>query len=96
VAVPEFKEWAAHDDVLELARQSGALADINAALLAAYSATATAKTRLKPSKIVEDELKLRRWVKTRVRVPEGFKSGESFDGLKTFPLDGGKAVDRSC
>lgn len=58
---------------------------MEAVLRTAYDLTATSpKGRLRPSSVVEGELRKAGWKKTRPWIPEGFSARDSFDGWKEF------------
>jgi len=83
----KFLSWSPHVDALQQAKSTGALAQVEHALRRAYDATAMAeKGRLRPSAVVENELKALGWSKTYVWAPEGLPrtTGDSFDGWKVF------------
>ena len=62
-----FCTWATSNEALRRARDSGALSEIEDALLRAYAATETApKGRLRPSMTVERELRRVGWKKATV------------------------------
>jgi hypothetical protein len=81
---PSFLTWPTHQDALVQAIESGALAEVETALRSAYDLTAKDKARYKPSRVVERELDKAGWRKTPVWTPDGFSTGDSFDGWKEF------------
>ena len=84
---PSLLRWATHEDALARAVESGALAEIEAALHTAYDLTATSERgRLHPSKVLEGALKGEGWRKVYVWAADGLQrfTGESFDGWKCF------------
>jgi hypothetical protein len=81
--------WSAHEDVLAHATTCGVLGDIEAALLSAYDLTPPPKVRLRPSSIVEGELRKTGWSKRKVWAPDGFQTRDSFDGWKEYSDDAG-------
>jgi hypothetical protein len=84
--MPSLLTWATSDDVLLQAQQLGALAEVEAALRTTYDLTATSPSgRLRPSSLVEEELRKAGWKKTRPWLPEAFSARDSFDGWKQFP-----------
>jgi hypothetical protein len=89
-----FRVWATSEDVLARATESGALAEVEAALRAAYERTATSLGKpMRPASIVERELKGAGWVNARAWAPNefGLDTRDSFDGWKTFVDPEGQA-----
>jgi hypothetical protein len=83
--VPAFLTWATSEATLSDAMQLGALGEIESVLRVAYDLTESSpEGRLRPSRVVEHELKRAGWKKTRPWLPEGFSARDSFDGWKEF------------
>jgi hypothetical protein len=83
--LPPLLVWGTHEDASLCVQECGALREIESALHEAYRSTAESPIgRLKRSRAVETELFKAGWKKTRVWAPEGFTTGDSFDGWKLF------------
>jgi hypothetical protein len=84
---PTFSKWATHDDALHRVGDCGALQEVEDALRRAYERTGdSSKGRLRPSSILEGELKAAGWIKTFAWAADDLPRGtsDSFDGWKVF------------
>lgn len=83
---PAFRTWTTHRDALDRLTKCGALQQVESALRRAYDLTEGSPKRLRPSSVVERELRAAEWAKAYVWAPDGLARGasDSFDGWKVF------------